>query len=340
MRFRHEVFLLFLFMILSVSILASGCSPKISCEEPNVLIGSSCCLDVNHDGRCDSATQMKEPDKHIPEVIDKPTHRINEPLPEELFAKKFESDWNKRNFNALYTKFSDDLQRKWSREEFNFMLKRLQVLKGIESVSFKGMIGNKAEFIVTLKDDKERTAGEVVKEGDEFKIRPFYIFDDLDINNICSDDECFSSFAKMSGNKQLCESAGELKDSCLEHFSDKNTLSKEIDYCTAIKDFYSKVDCLDNLAVKEKNIEPCWHNEYDEQIYGCMGLVAAIDDDPKLCKEYASSRGFPATRLQNAYCIMGFVSKTLNNSACSLIDRRDDVVLGAMAENCDNLRFS
>jgi hypothetical protein len=100
------------------------------------------------------------------------------------------------------------------------------------------------------------------------------------------------------------------------------------------------VECLSRLAVNENSIEPCWQATHDKQIFECMGQVAAARDDADVCQEFVDSKGYPGTRLQHAYCITGYVRETSDTSACSLIDRRGDVVLGAMQEGCSNLNFA
>jgi hypothetical protein len=65
-----------------------------------------------------------------------------------------------------------------------------------------------------------------------------------------------------------------------------------------------------------------------------MGEVAAARNNVDECSDFVASRGYPGTRLQRAYCITRYVQKTGDTEACVKIDRRDDVVLGAMQEQC------
>jgi len=102
---------------------------------------------------------------------------------------------------------------------------------------------------------------------------------------------------------------------------------------------YSRAECLTQLAVNENDVEPCWQASHDKQIFECMGEVAAARKDVDECVDFISSRGYPGNRLQHAYCIVGYVRVTTDTDACDDIDRRDDIVLGAMQEGCYKLNF-
>jgi len=217
-------------------------------------------------------------------------------------------------------------------------MKRADSKAGIKLVSFKDTNPDNIEYIVTA-DEKIRVFGGLSTKDGKIVHEPFYIFKDIDVKNICETEECFVDYAKLTGVRSYCELAGEMRMNCLEWFGSDSALVNKIDDCTKIKDVYGRNDCLIRLAKAEKSIEPCQANEFDKQTYECMGEVAAIDNNASLCKDYVNSKSLPGTKLQHAYCIMGYVRVTSDNKACQLIDHRDDVVLGAMVENCDRLKF-
>ncbi|HII72215.1 TPA: hypothetical protein HA265_05665 [Candidatus Woesearchaeota archaeon] len=318
-----------------------GCAPQITCEAPNVMVGNTCCLDIDENDECDSVDELEAviEEEPSPEPEAKPAPAAQDSA-EEQFAAAFESSWNKKNFNALYKMMDSSYKRKYSQEEFNFLMKRINEMTGVQSVSFKSMIGNNMEYIVTTGDDKLKVRGEVVKQDDGLKHKPFFIFVDPSVEEACRDEECYFSYVKITGNRNFCDRTGDRREECLSMFGVAKDLLAKMDDCVEIKEYYTKVDCLSELALDEKSIEPCWRIDYDKQRFECMGEVAAIDKDPALCKEYVDSHSIPGTRLQHAHCIMGYVRVTSDNDACKLIERKDDVVVGAMVENCDRLKFT
>ena len=70
-----------------------------------------------------------------------------------------------------------------------------------------------------------------------------------------------------------------------------------------------------------------------------MGIVAAKRQSSFECEKLVELSGFGGTRLQKAYCVLEYVKQTMNKTACREIDRRKDVVIGAMYEECMKLEI-
>jgi len=316
----------------------AGCGSGMVCEEPNVVIGNVCCIDSDADGVCDSAkkavdvTVDAEPAEDAVQVITDDKYSV--------FADAFANAWDRKSYNALSNLFVKDYRLKFSSQEFNFLARKVDALLGIKSVSLKGVTGNVADYEVELADGKEIVSAEMSDEGGYIKHVAFYFFKDVGADTACGDDgACFMEFAGISGDKNYCDKAGDLKAECKEKFGVTKSLTVKIDECKSISEYYTKADCLARLAVNENSIEPCWEAEYDKQIFECMGEVAGARKSVDECDAFIKSRGYAGTRLQKAYCIVAYVKKTSDTNACAKIDRRDDIMLGSLQEGCYKLSF-
>ncbi len=253
----------------------------------------------------------------------------------EKFAKIFADTWNRKSYTALYNLFAKNYRAKISSKEFNFLARRFDAKLGLEEVSLKAVSSGYTVYELKLFDDTVLVEADIDEENDLFKHDTFYFFKNMDVDFACENDSnCFMTFAVISGNKNYCEKAGDLKLDCMANFGVSKGITEKIDECISIKEYYGRAECLTRIAVKENSIEPCWDAGYDKHVFECMGKVAAARSDVDECNEFVSSRGPAGTRLQKAYCIVSYVRETSDSTKCSLIDRRDDVVLGAMQENC------
>jgi hypothetical protein len=330
-----------LLCVVSVLMLISlfGCAQqqKFSCEEPNVMVGSSCCVDDDSDDVCDTKEPKPEP---VETADDLPAVEEVGPSEAETFASTLASAWSGKSYTALHSLFDKDLRLKITAHEFNFLARKMHSNLDITSVIFDKVDGNDAYYEVTEGDVARTVVAPMVIEDGEYKHQAFDFFIDIDAKIACADDpQCFFDFAKITGNRNYCESAGELRADCLEELGVAKTLTMKIDECKAMADYYGRVECLEGVAVKENTVEPCWDAEYDKQTFMCMGLVVAKRGDVEQCSEVISSRGFPGNRLQYTYCILRFVQETGDTDNCAKIDRRDDVVLGSLQEGCYRMNF-
>ena len=331
-KVRHAIVGFFLIIVLLV---IAGCAQKMVCSAPNVLIGDVCCLDADDNDICD--TWEEEEDV---EIIREPEEMSAEQQAMDDFAEIFVDTWNRKSYNALRSLFVDDYSMRFSAKEFNFLARKADALLGIESIELSGLEGDTADYTVHLADQSVVVSAYLDREDDTYKHEPFYFFKELSADYACGNEsECFMDFAVISGDKNYCDKAGDFKAECVEKFGVSKSITAKIDDCLDVMEYYSRAECLFQVAVKENNIEPCWQAGYDKQIYECMGEVAAARKNVDECDRFVASRGYPGTRLQKAYCIVGYVRVTTNTSACAKIDRRDDVILGSMQEACYRMEF-
>lgn len=311
-------------------LLITGCAPKMVCSPPNVLIGDVCCLDADENSVCDTWEEEEEPKI----VSDKPKASPEQEAMEG-FAGTFAGTWDRKSYNALRNLFINDYGKRFSPQEFNFLARRMDTALGITGVELLGVDSDVAEYSVRTGEGKTVVSAAIVSEEGTYRHRTFYFFEGLSADAACEgDNECFVSFAKITGDRNYCDKAGELKSECVAGFGVSKDLTAKIDECLEIFEYYSKAECLAQVAVKENTVEPCWEAGFDKQIFECMGEVAAARNNVDECSGFVASRGYPGTRLQTAYCITSYVRKTGDTEACTKIDRRDDVVLGAMQEQC------
>lgn len=320
------------FFILSALLMLSGCGERMVCAEPNVLMGDVCCLDADGNGVCDTWEEEEEEEDAVP-----PEPDVDPAVAE--FAETFADTWNRDSYTALHGLFVKDYRLKYASKEFNFLARRADAALGIRGVELLEVGDSTATYRVLLENSSLTVSADVFMEDGGCLHGPFYFFEGLDAGSACTYDRCFMDFAVLTGDRNYCDFAGELKAECMDRFGLSKGLTEKIDDCMEVREYYSRAECLTQVAVKENDIEPCWHADYDKQIYECMGEVAAARKDVDECGRFVSSRGYPGTRLQHAYCIAGYVRTTADTDACAKIDRRDDVVLGAMQENCYKLNF-
>jgi hypothetical protein len=329
-RFRHAFTGV---IILSALLLMTGCAERMVCAEPNVLVGDVCCLDADSNDVCD--TWEEEELEQVAEVPEAPS--VDPAI--QQFAETFASTWDRKSYTALHNLFVRDYRLKYASKEFNFLARKADAALGIADVALLKVDGDTATYSVRLGDKSVTVSADIDKEDGIYLHDQFYFFDGLSAESACQDDKCFMDFAVLTGDRNYCEDAGDLRNDCVAEFGVSKTITQKIDDCLDVKEYYSMTECLTQVAVKENDIEPCWHATYDKQIFECMGEVAAARKDVDECGPFVSSKGYPGTRLQHAYCIAAYVRITADTDACSLIDRRDDVVLGAMQENCYKLNF-
>ncbi len=327
-------------LVLSVlSLMLAGCDQKMVCSPPNVMIGNSCCLDADNNQICDTWEETEEE----PEIVStepEPETESEGPDEYELFAETFAETWNRKSYNALRNLFVDDFSKRFSGPEFNFLARKVDAKLGIDGITLTGVDEDTATYSLLIGGRTETVTADIDETDDGMKHDVFYFFEELDADSACgSDEECFMSFAKISGDRNYCDKAGKLKGECVASFGVADSMIVKIDNCLEITEMYSRADCLTRLAVNENDVEPCWQVTHDKQRFECMGSVAASRDDYLVCADFVSSHGSAGTRLQHAYCIQGYVRETSDTRACDEIDRRSDVVLGAMQENCYKLNF-
>jgi hypothetical protein len=326
------------FVLVVFLFIVSGCAQQMLCTPPNVVIGNSCCLDANNNSVCDTKEE-KEPVKIVKKQPVKQEKTAEETAIEEA-AETFAYTWNKKSYTALRNLFVANHRLKFSQQEFNFIARRLDTSLGIQGVSLKSVEDDSVLYEVVLPKKTITVTADIDEEDDEYLHEAFYFFRNMTADAACAGDgECFMKYAVLSKDRNFCSKAGSLKAECVAKFGVSKTVSSKTDDCLEITEYYSRVECLDSLAVAENDIEPCWQATHDKQIFECMGKVAAARDDVDECDPFVASHGYPGTRLQKAYCIVGFVRETSDTKACAKIDRRGDVVLGAMQEGCYKLSF-
>jgi hypothetical protein len=338
------VFLLLFF------VLAIGCGQQLVCSPPNKIIANTCCIDSNSNNVCDSDEAAEETEEE-PVVAEDEQDREETAEPEtreeaeaqeeyKTFAETFVKTWNRKSYNALHQLFVKNYRLKFAPQEFNFLARKTDSKTGVQKIKIKEINEEGALYEIQLKDGVVSVSSQFVKEEDKYRHEPFYFFEELNVDDACAGDgQCFMDFAIISNNKNLCKSAAEKKADCVAYFGVSKSLSTKIDNCLQIVEYYSKTDCLTELAKAENTIEPCWQATYDKQIYECMGAVAAARENVDECTAFVASHGYPGTKLQKAYCILNYVRITSDTKACSEIDRRGDVVLGALQEGCYNMNF-
>lgn len=335
-KVRHGIWILSLVFVLAF-IALSGCAPQIACEKPNSIVGNSCCVDFDSNGVCDTKEEVKET---VKEVESQPVVEEVGPSEIEVFASTFARTWDGKSYTALHSLFDKDLRLRMTAREFNFLARKMHTNLGISGVSLQKIDGNDAYYEVTEGEVPTTVVAPIMVEDGQYRHSVFSFFEALDAATACGEDgQCFFDFAKITGNKNYCESAGDKRLDCLAELGVSKSLQVKIDECTDISDYYAKVECLEDVAAKENTVEPCWEAEYDKQIFMCMGLVVAKRGDVKECSEVVSSRGFPANRIQHAYCILRYVKETGEDDACALIDRGGDVIAGALQEGCYRFNF-
>jgi hypothetical protein len=335
------------FSLVAVLLFAAGCAPKLMCAPPSSIIGNSCCIDADKDGVCDAdavpeegqveaqAPELQEPVAEGQEVV------VEEELtPYESFAETFAAAWDGKSYNALRNLFVKDYRLKFSQNEFGFLARKVDSQIGMMQVRLMDVDGNTARYEVILPDKKLTVYANIAGEDGAFKHEPFYFFGNLSADAACLDDEsCYVSFAVISGNRNYCDDAGSLKADCVAKFGVSKTMTQMIDECMEVSEYYTRAECLTQLAQDENDIEPCWQAGYDKQVFECMGLVAALRSNVDECNTFVAAKGYPGTRLQKTYCILGYVKETGDTDACAKIDRRGDTMLGSLQEGCYRLSF-
>ena len=77
-------------LLLILSVLIAGCTQEITCDKPNILIGTECCLDQNGNSICDKDEVVKETIQEPEEpVIEEPVPEpvVEEPVPEPVIEE-------------------------------------------------------------------------------------------------------------------------------------------------------------------------------------------------------------------------------------------------------------
>jgi len=336
MKVRQEA-MIFSIVLALFALFIAGCGPqKIVCAAPNVLIGDTCCLDADANNVCDTKEEVVEQ----PPVVEEKTEVQIEDDDAKIFAETFASTWNRKSYTALHGLFVKDYRMKFSPNEFNFLARKADAKEGLKSVSLVSVEGGSAKYKVVVGGKSFTISADIDDEDGSYKHDPFHMFSGLSAESACEGDEqCFMTFAKISGNRNYCDQAGSLKPGCVAEFGVSKSITAKIDECMTISEYYGRADCLTMLAVDDNDIEPCWQAGYDKQIYECMGLVAAARKDVDECPKFVAAKGYPGTKLQLAYCITSYVKDTSDTDACAKIDRRGDVILGSMQEGCYRMIF-
>ncbi|MFC1741579.1 hypothetical protein ACFL3V_03515 [Nanoarchaeota archaeon] len=341
-KVRHVIGI---FILLVAAMLLAGCAQTLVCAPPNSIIGDKCCLDADDNSVCDAEDKTE---KEEPKII-KPAETGEDEKADEVsaeqdaideFADTFATTWDRKSYTALHKLFVKDVNRKFTSQEFNFLARKLDKKLNIQSITLEGVDDDTATLTVIADGLSEEVEADIDEEDDEYRFEAFYMFLELTPEDACEDDEsCYFSYATISNDKNYCNKAGTLKGECVAKFGVSKEITSKMDECLEILEYYGRVDCLDKLAVNENDIEPCWQATHDKQIFECMGKVAAARDDVDKCDAFVASKGYAGTRLQKAYCITGYVRETSDTAACAKIDRRSDVVLGAMQEGCYKMSF-
>lgn len=319
-----------LIILLSLSLLlVVGCTPAMVCVEPNKIIDNTCCIDNDNDNICDEDIIIEE---HEPEVEEITIEVL--PSEAEVFAEKFRETWEKNSYTALQNLFETNYRMKDSSAEFNFLARRIDENLQLTKIVVEKVYKDEVTFLVTEKGNKKRVVTELIKEGSNYKAKAFYFFETIDVESACQTNECFVEFARISGNSNVCELAGELRLDCLEEMGQSKDIVTKTDECLDISEYYTRVECLTDLAVKEQIYEPCFQATYNKQIYTCVGDVVGKHAEAEDCETAVEADGHTASREQHAYCILAYVKETHDTDACDLIDRRDDTMLGSMQECC------
>jgi hypothetical protein len=245
--------ILLLFSIVAILLFVAGCAQKIVCSPPNVLIGDVCCIDADSNNLCDSWGEEEEVEVVPVEDIERPEQQEPEPFDE--FAQTFADTWDRKSYTALHNLFIDDVKMKVSSKEFNFLARKIDKNLGIEEVSLVDVEDDVAEYEVVLTGKKITVFGDIDEEDDSYRHDAFYFFEELSADAACGEDsECFMSFAVLSGDRNYCDNAGELKADCIAEFGVSKDVTGKIDECMTITEYYGRAECLTQTAVNENSI--------------------------------------------------------------------------------------
>ena len=143
-------------------------------------------------------------------------------------------------------------------------------------------------------------------------------------------------YAILTKDSSYCSKAGTYLIECEEKLGIRKNIKSLTTECKEITDYQAKAACLTIAAVETNMSKPCWDADYDRQRFDCIGKVAAKRKNIRECDRIIDSIG-GGTRLQKAYCVFGYVKQTNDTTACKEIDRRKDIVIGPLAEECTKI---
>ena len=237
------------FFLILTTVILTGCAQQMVCAPPNILVDNACCLDSDDNGVCDTWEEEDIPViKTIEEVLPEDTAMLE-------FAETFVDTWNRKSYNALRNLFVKNYRLKYSPQEFNFLARQTDKILEVGSIILLDVVDDTARFKVEAGVTSSIVPSYIDEEDGDYKFDSFYMFTDLSAESACEgDNQCFMDFAVLSGDRNYCNMAGELKADCTAKFGVSKDISEKIDDCIDILEYYSKTECLPQVAVKENNI--------------------------------------------------------------------------------------
>jgi hypothetical protein len=280
---------------------------------------------------------------------------------QEDLVQDFLGFWNKGKYGVLYDMF---LGYSISREEFAFLAKNAAEAEQIRNISIERKEGNIVKFRIMTDRYLKKMPAAIEMEDDEWKISPFYIFAELDPIGVCTSraeamtleecglgpedtdkteciretrKQCIYDYAQVSGRRDYCDHTSNLKGGCLLELGIDVDIDQMIDDCYAHSSESDQANCLLSLAESTQEIGVCDETSFERTQFTCYGKMAAFDGSVSMCKKHIERGGF-YTSFRYALCVFGYVEQSGDASKCSLIPRKDNARVGALAEDCSKIQ--
>ncbi|MFQ5475283.1 MAG: hypothetical protein ACE5DM_05605, partial [Candidatus Nanoarchaeia archaeon] len=280
---------------------------------------------------------------------------------QEELLQDFLSFWNKGKYDVLYDMFPDYA---YSKEEFAFLARNAAEAEQIDSISIERKEGNVVKFRITTNRYVKKMPTTIILEGDEWNIKPFYIFSELDPAEVCTsraeavtleecglglDDtdkttcitekrkQCLYDYAQVSGERDYCNYTSNLKGGCLMGLGIDIDIDQMVSDCYAHESESDQAKCLLSLAESTKDIAVCDKISFERTQFTCYGKMAAFDGSVTMCNKNIK-RGDFYTSFRYALCVFGYVQQSGDASKCSLIPNSDNSRVGAIAEDCSKVQ--
>ncbi|MBU0461136.1 MAG: hypothetical protein KJ574_00975 [Nanoarchaeota archaeon] len=279
------------------------------------------------------------------------------------FIDAFISFWRKGDYGAIYELLSDT--QGLSKQEFVFLARNAAEAEQIQNISLCQQENNIMKFQIYTTAYLKKIPTEMIKTNNGWLFSPFYIFTDLSPEKVCADrsntvtlDECgltienpdktrckmekrkscFFEYANVSGNAEYCNMTANLRGACLVQLGFTIDLNQTITDCYAFPTESEQATCLLELARGTRDKEVCRRMIFERTKYECYGMMAAFGESVLKCEEFIKQDGF-YNSFRHALCVLSYVKETGDTSQCEQIHSSDDAMVGAMREECSEMRF-
>ena len=298
---KNSTMILTILCIITItSLFLAGCEPgpvMTECSPPLMLHGSTCCLDADRNGICDTEEAEQAIDKtktdeeqatketseqqqmqKEAEETEKPDSKAENPAenPEkaEEIGKLFAERWETKQYNTMYILFTPALKDMKTATEFTAIMELDPFYKKIEKVDFKGvemLDDDTAELRITYHtnvQDIELKPATLELVNGKWGVNAFADVFSIDLYDAaCSGyrqnkqykmSDCAFDLAKKVNDEQYCEKSECHYTECLRAVGSPTGVKQEAKQCFYCQPVMKTInDCILDVAIKYDKISAC-----------------------------------------------------------------------------------